>query len=132
MKKKRRNKYGVSPKLDRTWKGKTYASKAECQFAQELDFQMRCGGAIESVKEQPAYLLTKSKIKYIADFLVTESTGYQRVIDVKGAETDVFKLKKRLWRDYGPPGMPLELVRKTKDGWTVSETVMGPDAKERE
>jgi len=126
--KRRRNKFGVSPAADRTWKGKKYASKAEMQYAMHLDNMMRAG-QLSDVAEQPRYKMTKAKIVYVPDFLVTDAGGSRWCVDVKGAETDVFRLKKRLWRFYGPP-MPLRLVKKTGTGWTTVETIEGPEAGE--
>ncbi|MEO1585334.1 MAG: hypothetical protein AAFR96_12290 [Planctomycetota bacterium] len=41
-------------------------------------------------------------------------------------ETDVFKLKKRLWQHEGPP-MDLLLVQKKKGQWVTTEIVHGPN-----
>lgn len=41
-------------------------------------------------------------ITYVADFLVTYHDGREEVVDVKGVETDVFKIKRVLFeRRYG-------------------------------
>ena len=50
------------------------------------------------IKElQPKIYLTKARILYKPDFLL-KSGEY---VDVKGFETPVFKLKKKLWKFYG-------------------------------
>lgn len=36
-------------------------------------------------------------ITYVADFLVTYHDGREEVVDVKGVETDVFKIKRVLF-----------------------------------
>ena len=60
----------------------------------------------------------KGKIRpifYVIDFVVTENDGTITYIDVKGVETDVFKLKKKLFmKRYNTA---LLKVKKTKGGW---------------
>jgi len=60
----------------------------------------------------------KGKIRpifYVVDFIVTENDGTLTYIDVKGVETDVFKLKKKLFmKRYNTALMK---VKKTKGGW---------------
>lgn len=60
----------------------------------------------------------KGKIRpifYVVDFIVTENDGTITYIDVKGVETDVFKLKKKLFmKRYNTALMK---VKKTKGGW---------------
>jgi hypothetical protein len=58
--------------------------------------------------------------------LVVDQSGYRWVVDVKGMETPEFKLKKRLWKHYGPP-MPLEIVKKSGSIWKTTEMVDGPE-----
>lgn len=41
-------------------------------------------------------------IKYLADFVVTKSDGTKEAIDVKGQETDVFKIKEKLFGSKYP------------------------------
>lgn len=60
----------------------------------------------------------KGKIRpifYVVDFIVTENDGTITYIDVKGVETDVFKLKKKLFmKRYNTA---LLKAKKTKGGW---------------
>ena len=60
----------------------------------------------------------KGKIRpifYVVDFIVTENDGTLTYVDVKGMETDVFKLKKKLFmKRYNTA---LLKVKKTKGGW---------------
>lgn len=54
-------------------------------------------------------------IFYVVDFIVTENDGTITYIDVKGVETDVFKLKKKLFmKRYNTA---LLKAKKTKGGW---------------
>lgn len=60
----------------------------------------------------------KGKIRpifYVVDFIITENDGTLTYIDVKGVETDVFRLKKKLFmKRYNTA---LLKVKKTKGGW---------------
>lgn len=60
----------------------------------------------------------KGKIRpifYVVDFIITENDGTLTYVDVKGVETDVFKLKKKLFmKRYNTA---LLKVKKTKGGW---------------
>jgi hypothetical protein len=60
----------------------------------------------------------KGKIRpifYVVDFIITENDGTLTYVDVKGMETDVFKLKKKLFmKRYNTA---LLKVKKTKGGW---------------
>lgn len=60
----------------------------------------------------------KGKIRpifYVVDFIITENDGTLTYVDVKGMETDVFKLKKKLFmKRYSTA---LLKVKKTKGGW---------------
>lgn len=111
---RKRNKYNVAPVVDRTFRGKVYASKAECIRAQELRMLMQAG-EIRQVIEQPRFELGIPENVYIADFQVTDRDGTVWVEDVKGVETAKFKHNKRLWRRYGK--CPLVLFKRKGDGW---------------
>lgn len=60
----------------------------------------------------------KGKIRpifYVVDFIITENDGTLTYVDVKGMETDVFKLKKKLFmKRYNTA---LLKVKKAKGGW---------------
>ena len=79
---------------------------------------------IKKIELQPSYLLLEGYIKnnkkvrpitYKADFKVTLKDNTTRVFDVKGTETDAFKLKKKLF-EYKYPDT-LECVRLVKNEW---------------
>jgi hypothetical protein len=63
---------------------------------------------------QPSYTNHKGnkirKISYVADFVIYYNDGTKRIIDVKGMETPVFKLKKKLF-EYKYPELTLECIR---------------------
>ena len=63
---------------------------------------------------QPAYINHDGhkirKISYLADFILTYPNNHKRIIDIKGMETPVFKLKKKMF-EYKYPELTLECVR---------------------
>jgi len=94
--------------------GLRFASKAESRRYQELCLLQRAREANErgvavytanSVRwfiRQPSFDLPGG-VRYIADFLVIWDDGHVTCEDVKGVETAVFKIKKKLFEEkYGP------------------------------
>jgi hypothetical protein len=76
-------------------------------------------GNIKSFELQKAYEIVPShirrgkkirKMEYLADFVCQMSDGTEKVIDVKGIETDVFKMKKKLV-EYLYPNVEVQCVR---------------------
>lgn len=105
--------------------GIKFDSKAEGEFYLHLKKQVT-ERQILGFERQKRMLLqegfsvegVKGKIRpifYVVDFIVTENDGTITYIDVKGVETDVFKLKKKLFmKRYNTA---LLKVKKTKGGW---------------
>lgn len=114
----RRNKYKVSPADQRTWRGKTYASKAEMEYAKVLDGEMRAGLWDEIVEQPPIRL---GPVDYVPDFALRKADRWTWA-DVKGMETAAFRLKVKLWREYGPG--ELVIVKKSGKGFKVTERVV--------
>lgn len=113
MRATRRNKYRVAPKSRRTDSaGKTYASRAEMLYAGEL----RTLGV--EFTEQPRITLGDTGVVYVPDFYLTETNEY---VDVKGVQTAVFRLKKKLWKLYGPA--PLRIVVRRGHRFVTKEVV---------
>ena len=86
-----------------------FDSIRESQRYKELKLLERAG-EIRNLELQPHFLLQESfkkngktyrKIEYIADFKYTEN-GKTIVEDVKGMQTDVFKLKHKLFEKKYP------------------------------
>ena len=103
--KSRDNKYhAVTTHID----GCVFASKKEARRYRVLK-QLEERGVITELKLQPAYVLldafqhagkTVKAIRYIADFEYQQE-GKTIIEDVKGVETDVFKLKRKwFWLKY--------------------------------
>ncbi len=112
--KPKRSKYGVrtdeAGKAARTYNGALYHSKREAQFAAELDIQAMVGQIAGYRRQVPYELVVNGTqiCRYVADFVVTKD-GLESVIDVKGVETEAFRLKKRLM--LACHGIEVEVVR---------------------
>lgn len=92
--------------------GITFDSKSECNRYRQLKVLERTG-EIAGLKLQPSYLLQEGfqgnngksyrPIYYRGDFRYLEkSTGHIVVEDVKGVETQVFRLKEKMFRKRYP------------------------------
>lgn len=97
--------------------GILFDSTMEANYYIYLKEEQEKGNVIDIIL-QPEYPLLESYkkygrtirgMKYISDFLVTYKDGTQIVIDVKGKETDDFKIKRKLF-DYKYPDLTLKLV----------------------
>lgn len=97
---KRRGKYNAKRV---TIDGRTYDSKREAEVACEYALKLRAG-QISAIEYQPSFELTPkpNKISYVADFRITYPDGTQKIVDVKGMETPVFKLKAKLFKHFYP------------------------------
>ena len=94
---KKKHKYGVSPKAERTVDGIVFASKKESIRYGELKL-LQQQGLITGLKLQPNYecVVNGKKIcGYVADFLYETPEG-SVVEDVKGFKTRIYRLKKKL------------------------------------
>lgn len=94
-----------------------FDSIAESKRYKELAL-LEKAGQIKGLELQPKFLLqegfkkngkTYRKIEYIADFMYIEN-GKVIIEDVKGMETDVFKLKRKLF-EYKYPDFELKIVK---------------------
>lgn len=97
--------------------GIKFDSMAEGKRYKELKLLQRAG-IIKELELQPKFLLQESfkkngktyrKVEYIADFQYIEN-GKVVVEDVKGKETEVFKLKHKLF-EYKYKDLELKLVK---------------------
>lgn len=95
--------------------GIKFDSKLESEY---YEFMKEKG--IEVLEFQSKIYLTKSRILYKPDFMIEED-GKNVYIDVKGMQTPVFNLKKKLWKHYGPAR--LILVKKNGAGWYYSDII---------
>ncbi len=98
------NKYHAKRAL---WNGRWYDSTAERDYALELDALARAG-EISELQMQPRVELDRG-IFYKPDFCFQEHGRYVWV-DVKGVETERFRLLCKLWRNRGPG--PLRIIKR--------------------
>ena len=94
-----------------------FDSIAESRRYKELAL-LEKAGEISELTLQPKFLLQESfkkngktyrKIEYIADFMYKEK-GKIVIEDVKGKETEVFKLKRKLF-EYRYPDFELKIIK---------------------
>ncbi len=94
------HKYKAAPKERRTADGIVFASRAEMLRYQELKM-LEKARVISNLELQPKFeLVPKTKrggraVHYVADFAY-QKDGKQIYEDVKGMQTPVYKLKKKL------------------------------------
>jgi hypothetical protein len=98
-------KYNVSHPVDRTRDGIVFASKAEMRRYDELQLLVKAN-VIKDLICQPKFelvpeftLLGKiyAPMTYVGDFQYYNNEKKKRIVeDVKGVETDVFKMKEKL------------------------------------
>lgn len=100
----RRSKYAAQPtEVD----GIRFDSKAEARFYLQLKAQVEAGTVAYFLRQVPIHL--PGRTRYVVDFLVFETSGRARYIDVKGMETQTFRLKKRQVEDLYP--IQIEVVK---------------------
>jgi hypothetical protein len=90
------------------YNGRKYASKAEARFAAKLHERQKAGEVIGWAEQVPWYL--PGGIRYVLDFLVFESDGSVRAVEIKGFQTPTWKLKAKLMAE-AYPWLPIEIVR---------------------
>ena len=88
--------------------GIRFDSKAEAGRYLTLK-ALKASGNILWFSRQPSFLLPGG-VRYMPDFLVCDAAGLIWVEDVKGVETEAFKIKKKLWEDAFP-GLEPRVIR---------------------
>lgn len=82
-------------------KGEKFASKLESKLHDYL-LEQEARGEIRDIKTQVRVKLTLAEIVYIPDFSYVDcKTGATCYAEAKGVETDVWRIKRRLWAFYG-------------------------------
>jgi predicted Zn-ribbon and HTH transcriptional regulator len=87
-------------------------------FSLQPRFWKCCGavwGSLELKKKDKCPICGKKvpatqQITYVADFRVTYADGHQEIEDVKGMETALFKLKRKMF-EYRYPELTLRIVK---------------------
>lgn len=91
------NKFGA---IMTVYNGRRYHSKAESLYARDLDLRQKAGDILHW-RPQVSYpiMVNGDKIcTYVMDFVVTYPDGVIELVEIKGMETAVFKLKAKLLR----------------------------------
>jgi len=105
--------------------GHVFDSKIEARYYQQLKW-LQEHKQILFFRMQPRYLLQEGfeknrkryrKIEYIADFEVHHLDGSIEVVDVKGVETEAFKIKRKLFEKKYPHKLSLVTYVKKYEGW---------------
>lgn len=111
----RRSKYGNQKTVV---DGIEFDSKKEAEYYCQLKL-LKKAGEIKDIGLQPRFELQPAfekngvkyrPITYIADFVITNNDGTTEIVDVKGAETQVFKIKQKLF-EYMYPDLSLKVVK---------------------
>ncbi len=99
---KKRSKYkNITCEVD----GIKFSSVLEARYYKNLVLLKKAGEVLEFKLQvpfelQPAYIKSDGKkirsIKYLADFVIKYKDGHEEVVDTKGMETAVYKLKKKM------------------------------------
>ena len=106
---KKKSKYGAKKtRVD----GICFDSKREADYYCELKLRQRSGDILGFCRQPRFPLISDSdeQTEYVADFIVFNVDGIPDVIDIKGMETDVFKLKHKLFKAQYPK-IELQIVR---------------------
>ena len=105
--------------------GIKFDSKAEAEYYEHLKC-LKKAKLVADIERQkrivilPSYEIKGRKVRathYIADFVVTYIDGEVEYVDVKGYETDTFKLKKKMFESMY--GIPLRIAKKVGGEWQV-------------
>lgn len=99
IKNDRKQKIRVKGFQSQHYGGRTYHSKAEARYAQELDFQVKAG-EIQSWEPQVKISLDVNGhhiTNYWVDFRVIHNDGSIELVEVKGFVTEMFRLKRILF-----------------------------------
>lgn len=91
----RKNKYGNTKQ---TYNGYSYHSKKEASYAAELDWRIKAKEVKEWTRQHRLDLRVNGELicKYYIDFRAELTDGSIEYIEVKGFETDVWRLKWKL------------------------------------
>lgn len=91
-------KYAKYGNVKQSFGGKNYDSKKECGYAQELEWRKKAGEIIEIIPQFKIDIRVNGKhiCNYFVDFKVVLKDKSVEFHEVKGFETDVWRLKWKL------------------------------------
>jgi hypothetical protein len=78
----------------------TFASQKEAQYYSELKIRQKAGEVSFFLRQVPFDL--PGGVRYFVDFVEFHSSGEVKFVDVKGQQTNIFKLKKKQVEDLYP------------------------------
>jgi hypothetical protein len=81
--------------------GFSHRSKLESSVCQIIHLRIKAG-EIVCVQHEDHVYLTRARIGYVPDFKCTSPDGSFFWVEAKGFPNDVWPLKKKLWKFYGP------------------------------
>lgn len=105
--------------------GHIFDSKIEGKYYEHLKW-LQANKQILFFRLQPRYLLIEPfekngkkfrKTEYVADFEIHHLDGSIEVVDVKGHETEAFKIKRKLFEKKYPHKLSLVTYEKEYGGW---------------
>ena len=92
---KKQNKYG---NIEREYNGILYVSKKEAAYAQELDLRKKA----EDIKDWKRQVKISLDVNgyhicnYYVDFEIEHNDESKELVEIKGFETEIFRLKRKL------------------------------------
>ena len=102
--------------------GLSFASQLEADLYAVL-LVMKRTGEVSEIGCQPSVYLTDARIRYVPDFYTFDVKMQASVwYEAKGYETDVWRIKRRLWKCYGPG--PLVVVRRKGSGLLFEKPII--------
>lgn len=95
----KRSKFGNRKSIDTA--GRSFDSGLERSVFAILELQRRAG-EIDKIQQQDTVRLSAAGIIYKPDFKIWPVLGDIYWVEAKGFETPEWRLKRRLWKAYGP------------------------------
>ena len=126
-KSRKRNKYNVAPKEKRTENGIVFASSAEMMYYRYLQLLKKAETVQWIFRQVPVEL--PGGIKYVADFLVIYTDGRVELHEVKGFETQAWRIKRKLLDAIDHPTLKVISARDAS-AWRHSKIVSSPKENE--
>lgn len=93
---KRKNKYNAK---SQQFGGRTYHSKFEARYAEDLEWRKKAGEIEEIIPQYKIELKVNGVLvcRYYVDFKIVLADGSIEYHEVKGFETEIYRLKKKLF-----------------------------------
>lgn len=104
MKRVVKHKFNAKPMTD---DGHHFPSKREWAYFKELQIRQKAGEICFFLRQVPLHL--PGGVKYVTDFVTFNSDGTVSFIDVKGCETESFRIKKKMVEALYP--ITIEVVK---------------------